>query len=147
MEVQKDFLELLRLLNAHGVEYLVVGGYAVAFHGAPRFTGAIDIFVAPEGTNVEKVLIALGQFGFPTLGLSPDEVIAGKKILQLGREPFQVHVMTAVSGIAWDEAWESRTGGHYGPCPVYFIGRQALIRNKRSTGRAKDQADVEALEE
>lgn len=146
MEVHEDFLELLQLLNAHGVEFLIVGGYAVAFHGAPRFTGDIDILAAPEEANLAKVLFALGAFGFPTAGLTPAGIVEGRKILQLGREPAQVHIMTSVSGVSWNEAWSSKVSGRYGSCPVFFVGREALLKNKRAARRAKDLADVEALE-
>jgi hypothetical protein len=78
--------------------------------------------------------------------LTPAAVVEGKKILQLGREPLQIHIMTTVSGLSWEQAWESRVQGQYGPCPVHFIGRDALLRNKRSAGRTKDLADIEALE-
>lgn len=147
MQVHKDFLEFLQLLNAHAVEFLVVGGYAVAFHGAPRFTGDIDLFVNPLPGQVEGVLCALEEFGFPVAGLNVSSILNEGQILQLGRQPYQIHIMTAISGISWPEAWSSRVPGTYGACPVMFLGKDALILNKRAARRTKDLADVEALED
>jgi hypothetical protein len=146
MDVQKDFADLCSLLNEQGVEFLIVGGYAVGYHGAPRFTGDLDILVRPDAQQIERMLEAVRQFGFPAQDLTADYLLEQQKILQLGKEPVQVHLMTAITGVAWDEAWVSRRQGLYGNVPVLFIGRQALIANKRATGRTKDLADVEALE-
>jgi hypothetical protein len=145
MDIHKDFAELCSLLNANRVDYLIVGGYAVAFHGAPRFTGDIDILVRPDGQQISRMLTALDKFGFPTNGVTADYVLERQKILQLGRVPVQVYLMTKVTGLAWDEAWASRRAGSYGDVPVFFIGREALLVNKRAAGRLKDLADVEAL--
>jgi hypothetical protein len=133
-------------LNEKRVEFLIVGGYAVAFHGAPRFTGDLDILVRPEVENVEGVLAALHDFGFPTNAVSSTYILEARKILQLGRIPVQIHIMTNISGVDWHEAWESRQPGRYGDVPVFFIGRSALAANKRAAGRPKDLADLDALE-
>ena len=146
MDVQRDFAELCSLLNATRVEFLVVGGHAVGFHGAPRFTGDLDLLVGPDPGNVRRLLTAVTDFGFPAADLTPEYLLERRKILQLGVVPVQVHIMTTISGITWDEAWESRELAAYGGVPVYFIGRAALIANKLSTGRTKDRADVEALQ-
>ena len=145
MDLQKDFADLCLLLNARGVEFLIVGGYAVAHHGAPRFTGDLDILIRPAIESVEQMLSALGEFGFPAHEVAADYLLARGKILQLGRVPVQVHIMTGISGVSWDEAWASRQKGAYGGVPVFYIGRGALIANKRAAGRTKDLADVEAL--
>jgi hypothetical protein len=146
MDVQKDFADLCSLLNANRVEYLVVGGYAVGFHGAPRFTGDLDLLVGPDLENVTRMLDAVRQFGFSSGDLAPEYLLVQRKIIQLGRVPVQVHIMTTISGVTWAEAWQSREPGAYAGVPVQFIGRATLIANKRSTGRTKDLADVEALE-
>jgi hypothetical protein len=142
-----SFADLCSLLNARGIEYLIIGGYAVAFHGAPRFTGDLDILVHPSAGQVGSALDALKEFGFPTQDLSPEYLLTQEKILQLGRVPVQVHVMTNISGLSWEAAWESRQPGKYGDVAVFFIGREALMANKRASGRAKDLADIEALGE
>ncbi len=147
MDVQKDFLDICSLLNARGVEFVIVGGYAVAYHGAPRFTGDLDILVRPDDRQVSNLLLAIADFGFPTADLAPGYLLEHHKILQLGTVPVQIHFMTSVTGVGWDDVWSSRQPGFYGDVPVFFIGRQALIANKRSAGRMKDLADVEALEQ
>jgi hypothetical protein len=146
MDVQKDFADLCSLLNARGVDYLVIGGYAVAFHGAPRFTGDLDLFVRPDVATVEAVLSALRDFGFPADGAAPSYLLSAGKILQLGHVPVQVHIMSSISGVDWASAWASRVQGRYGEIPVFYIGRAALLANKRASGRTKDLADVEAIE-
>ena len=125
------------------IEFLIVGGY----HGAPRFTGEPDILVHPDVQQLRRALEALTQFGFPAQDLRADYLLTQHKILQLGRVPVQVHLMTVITGVTWQEAWASRLPGFYGNVPVFFIGKQALITNKRSTGRTKDLADAEALED
>jgi len=147
MDVQKDFADLCSLLNEQGVEFLIVGGYAVGYHGAPRFTGDLDILIHPDVKHVEKMLQALTHFGFPAQELAADYVLGREKILQLGRQPVQVHLMTNITGVDWEEAWASRSQGHYGDVQVCYIGKRELIANKRATGRTKDLADAEALEQ
>ena len=95
---------------------------------------------------MRRLLTAVIDFGFPAADLSPEYLIEQRKILQLGVVPVQVYIMTTISGVTWDEAWESREAAAYGGVPLYFIGRTALIANKLSTGRTKDRADVEALQ-
>lgn len=146
MEVQKDFVGLCSLLNASGVDFLIVGGYAVAFHGAPRFTGDLDILIRPEPLQVKLMLEALQEFGFPAQSLAPDDLLSEATILQLGRIPSQIHMMTSITGVTWETAWASRQRGTYGGVEVFFIGRATLLANKRAAGRTKDLADVEALE-
>ena len=147
MEIQKDFKELLELLNAHEVEYLVVGGYALAFHGATRFTGDIDLFVKPDAQNAKRVLSALDEFGFGSLNLSQADFTSPDNVIQLGVPPVRVDIMTSLTGIPWDKARAGRTPGSYGGITVHFIGREDLIANKHALGRKKDLADLEALGE
>jgi hypothetical protein len=104
MEFHKDFAELCSLLNANRVEFLIVGGYAVAYHGAPRFTGDMDLLVRPTTEQVTRLLKALRQFGFPVAELLPDYLLERQKVLQLGRVPVQVHIMTSITGVSWEEA-------------------------------------------
>lgn len=118
----------------------------MAFHGAPRFTGDLDILVRPDAENVNRLLQVLRNFGFPTGNVSSEYLLDCEKILQLGQIPVQIHLMTSATGITWDQAWASRKQGVYASIPVLFIGREALIANKRAAARSKDLADVEALE-
>jgi len=145
MEIQKDFKELLELFNAHKVEYLIVGGYALAFHGAPRFTGDIDLFVKPEPENAKHILAALEEFGFGSMNLSEADFISQGNVVQLGVPPVRVDIMTSLTGVSWQEAQAGKVVGNYGDILVCFIGKEGFIANKRALGRKRDLADLEAL--
>ena len=147
MEVQPDFKELLELLNAHEVEFLLVGGYALAFHGAPRFTGDLDLLVHPDAENSLRILRALDEFGFGALGLTPADFQSPEKVVQLGVSPVRVDLITSLTGVTWEEAYEGRIAGTYGGVPVHYLGRRQFVANKRATGRKQDLADLEALGE
>jgi len=147
VDVQPDFRELLALFNKHGVEYLVVGGYALAFHGAPRFTGDMDLLVRPDQPNAARILDALSEFGFASLGLTAGDFTSPNQVIQLGTPPVRVDLLTSLTGVSWEQAAASRVLGNYGDLPVHFIGREEFIANKRATGRKKDLADLEALGE
>jgi hypothetical protein len=147
METQPDFRELLALFNAHHVEYLVVGGYALAFHGAPRFTGDLDILVNPDTANAQRILAALAAFGFVSVGLTLSDFACPDQVVQLGVPPVRIDLITSITGVSWDEAWAGRVTGRYGDIPAHYIGRDQFIANKRATGRAKDVADLEGLGE
>ena len=147
MEVQPDFRDLLALLNEHKVEYLIVGGYALAFHGAPRFTGDIDIFVRPDSENADRVLDALAAFGFRFPNLTAEDFENPNQVVQLGVPPVRIDIITSISGVSWEEAESAKEAGPFGDIPVAYIGRREYIKNKRSAGRKKDLADVEALGE
>jgi hypothetical protein len=145
MEIRTDFKELLELFNRHRVEYLIVGGYALAFHGAPRVTGDIDLFVRPTNENADRILAALDDFGFGSLNLSKDDLTTPGMVIQLGVPPVRIDIITRVSGVPWEQAEAGQLPGFYADVPVFFIGRDDFIANKRATGRAKDAADIEAL--
>ena len=147
MEVQPDFRDLLALLNAHNVEYMIVGGYALAFHGAPRFTGDLDILVRPHPENAMRVFSALNEFGFASVGLTIEDFERPDQVVQLGVPPVRIDIIKSVTGVSWEEAFAGRETGTYGDIPVYYIGREQFIVNKRATGRKRDLADLEALGE
>jgi len=135
------------LFNTHHVEYLIVGGYALAFHGAPRFTGDLDIFVKPDAVNAQRILTALVAFGFASVGLTSSDFEHSDQVVQLGVPPVRIDLITSITGISWDEAWAGRVTGRYGDIPVHYIGRAQFVANKRATGRTKDVADLEVLGE
>lgn len=145
MDLAPDFDEFIGSLIAHGVEFVIVGAYALAFHGAPRFTGDLDVFVRPTADNGARVLSAIRAFGFPVSELRPEDIVESRRMLQMGVEPVQIHVMSALSGITWDEAWHNRQMGPCGRHQVPYLGRETFLRNKRAAGRAKDLADIDAL--
>lgn len=105
METQPDFKELLVLFNARHVEYLIVGGYALAFHGAPRFTGDLDIFVKPDSINAQRILHALEAFGFASVSLTASDFEHPDQVVQLGVPPVRIDLITSLTGVSWDEAW------------------------------------------
>ena len=146
-EVQRDFRDLLALFNAHKVEYVVVGAYALAFHGAPRYTGDIDIIVRPDAGNAQRILDALGEFGFASLGLAVEDFVEPGKVVQLGVAPVRIDLMTSLTGVSWEEAFAGREVGPYGDLEVYYLGKEQFARNKRAVGRKKDIADLEAIGE
>jgi hypothetical protein len=147
MEVQKDFREFVELLNEHEVEFIIVGGYALAFHGAPRFTGDIDVFVKADIENAKRIMNALAAFGFGSLDLTIDDFKDQNKVIQLGLPPVRIDIITSLSGVTWEEVDASKESGLFGDISVSYIGRKELIINKRATGRKKDLADLEALGE
>lgn len=147
MEVQPDFRELLALFNVHHVEYMIVGGYALAFHGAPRFTGDIDILVKPDPENAQRILAALEAFGFASVGLTSEDFSHPDHVVQLGVPPVRIDLITSLTGTSGDEAFTGKAVGSYGDVPVFYIGREQFIANKRATARQKDLADLEMLGE
>lgn len=146
MEIYPDFRDLLKLFNAHGVEYVIVGGYAVAHHGAPRYTADIDLFVRASDSNAVKVLAALDEFGFGSVGLERSDFNRPHRVTQLGFPPCRVDIITSIDGVTFDEAVADVSPGTYGGVEVPYIGRTALLCNKRASGRTKDAADAEVLE-
>jgi hypothetical protein len=146
MDLAADFDEFIGCLIVHGVDFVVVGAYALAFHGAPRFTGDLDILVQPTLDNAARLLRALEVFGFPVDELSPEAVADRRRMLQMGVPPVQIHVMSAISGVEWPEVWADRIDGPLGHHTVSFLGRETFLRNKRSAARPKDLADIDALQ-
>jgi hypothetical protein len=146
MEVAPDFDEFIGCLTAHGVEFVIVGAYALAYHGAPRFTGDLDVLVRPSLGNASRLLIALAAFGFPANELTAEAIASKRRMIEMGVPPVQIHVMSAISGVDWPEIWEGRVEGSFGARSVAYLGRDTLIRNKRAAGRLKDLSDVDALE-
>lgn len=123
MEPQSDFKKLLELFNKHKVEHIIVGAYALAFHGAPRFTGDMDILVNYSPDNAQKILSALDEFGFGDLGLAAEDFQTPEKVVQLGMSPVRIDIITSITGVSWDEADRKKREGLYGDVPVFFLGR------------------------
>ena len=145
MDLAPDFDEFIASLIAHRVEFVIVGAYALAFHGAPRFTGDLDVLVQPTVDNASRLLAAVRAFGFPVAELQPQDVVVASRILQMGVEPVQIHVMSAISGVSWDEVRRDQAMGTCGRHQVAFLGRETFLRNKRAAARPKDLADIDAL--
>jgi hypothetical protein len=147
MEVQQDFRDLLALFNKHKVDYIIVGAYALGFHGAPRYTGDLDVFVRPDPVNARGIIEALHEFGFGSVDLTAADFEQEGKIVQLGFPPVSVDIITSITGVSWEQARSGRVDGWFGDLTVYYIGRDEFISNKRALGRKKDMADLEAIGE
>jgi hypothetical protein len=144
--VNPDFREMLSALSAEGVEFLVVGAYAVAAHGAPRATGDLDIWVRPAPENAQRVLRALRVFGAPIGGLTAGDLVLPGLVFQMGVAPRRIDVLTGIDGVTFEDAYPRRVEIVEGSLRVPVLGRADLLANKRAAGRAKDLADVERLE-
>src|SRR5262245_13994609 len=144
--MNSDFSDMLSALSAEGVEYLLIGAYAMAVHGVPRATGDIDVWVRPSQENADRVLRALTRFGAPLGSLRAADLTGAGTVFQIGVAPNRVDVMTGIDGVGFDEAWSRRETRTIGGLTVEVIGRDDLIRNKRATGRTRDLADAEQLE-
>ena len=145
--MNQDFVALLRELSAAEARFLVVGAYALAHHARPRATGDLDLWIEPTPDNAARVYRALRGFGAPLLDLSEAELVQANLVYQIGLVPGRIDVLTSLTGLSFAEAWASRVPGRLGDVECSFIGRDALIRNKRALGRARDLADLEALGE
>lgn len=148
MTLPEDLKQLLLALNAHGVEYLVVGGWAVGFYSEPRATKDIDLFIRSEVKNSEAVFRALAEFGAPIAELTPaDFRDSPSSVFQLGNSPARADVLQSIDGVAFDEAWKNRIVFSLDGVEVHVISADDLIRNKLASGRLQDLADVEAIRE
>ena len=145
MNLPKDLKEFVELLNGHDVRFLIVGAFAVAYHGYPRYTSDIDIFVDKSAENAELLLKAIREFGFGDIGLSKEDLMQKDQVIQLGVAPNRIDMMTSISGVNFEEAWSSREFGELGELKVPFISREMLKRNKQATGRSQDLVDLEHL--
>jgi hypothetical protein len=134
-------------LNRHGAKAIVVGAHAVAFHAKPRFTKDFDLFVEPSAENAARLLRALDDFGFGTLGLELADFTSPGMVVQLGVAPARIDIANAIDGLTFEDAWAGKVAGTYGQQPVWYIGRADLIRNKTAAGRPQDLADLAWLRE
>lgn len=145
MRLQRDLKEFIGLLNSASVEYCIVGGWALGFHGRPRYTQDIDILIRATPANAARVEAVIQRFGFGSLGLAADDFLAPGQVIQLGQPPNRIDLLTSITGVSDAEVWDSIELGDLDGMPVSFLGRQTLIKNKKATGRPQDCADLEQL--
>jgi hypothetical protein len=145
--LNEDFRDLLVSFADAGVEFVIVGAYALAFHGAPRASGDIDIFVRPSRDNAQRVFNGLARFGAPlgATGVTAADFAQPGAVYQIGLPPRRIDILTEISGVTFDEAWITRAEGQVEGRTVGFIGRTALLKNKEAAGRLKDVADAARL--
>ena len=146
MVESKDFKEFVQLLNEHKVCYLVVGGYAMAFHGHPRYTKDMDVWVGGERENIEKLLTALTEFGFGSVGLKAEDFLDPEIVVQLGYPPYRIDILTDLKGVDFQTCYSRKQQLDVDGIMFNFIDLDNLRRNKQSSGRLQDLADLEKLQ-
>ena len=144
-ELPNDFKEFLRLLRARGVEYLVVGGWAVIYHGYPRATDDLDIWIAVSPTNAERIVNVFRDFGFDVPELSAELFLKDDSLIRIGVEPVRIEVMTSISGVNFEDCYSRRLETELNEEPVSLINLRHLRQNKEASGRLKDLSDLENL--
>lgn len=144
-ELTERFERIVELLKALNVRFLVVGAFAVAYHGYPRYTSDIDLIVEQSAQNAERLLEAINQFGLSGVGLTKEDFMQKDQVIQLGVAPNRIDLMPFISGVGFEEAWASRELGQIGELSVPFISKEMLKRNKAASGRSQDLADLERL--
>lgn len=143
--MQNDFIEFIEFLKKNKVEFVIIGGVALAFYGFPRYTGDIDIWIRPEPANVEKTFKAIEQFFETNITVSPREFLTGNRMITLGEEPVKIEIHTNLDGVTGQEIWDSKAEGRFGELDVYYIGRETFIKNKKAAGRDQDLVDIKRI--
>ena len=143
--IPQDFQDFLRLLKKHDVEYLVIGGYAVAFHGYVRYTGDIDFYVSALKGNALKLVRVFREFGFASKDLNVDLFLEEGNIIRIGNEPMRLEVCNKIDGVSFGKCYENKIVSNIEGLEIKFISMSDLIKNKKSTRRKKDKADAEEL--
>jgi hypothetical protein len=146
IHLPRDFKELLQLLNSKRIEYLVVGGYAVALYGYPRATGDIDIWIAISKDNAQKIVSALKEFGFDVPELKEELFLEKGKNIRMGEPPIRVEILNSIDGVEFPECYKNKNTLTIDGIEINFISFQDLKKNKKASGRLQDLADLENLE-
>jgi hypothetical protein len=147
MNLSKDLREFVELLNSRKIKCLLVGGHAVAFHGYPRYTGDIDFLIDTSAENAVLLAAAVSDFGFAGLGLTESDFREPEMVIQLGRAPNRIDLLTSVVGVSFEEAWKTRVETSLDGLPVCVISKDLLLQNKLAAGRPQDLADAARLRE
>jgi predicted nucleotidyltransferase len=145
--LNQDFKEFIQLLNEHEVRYLVIGGYAVALHGHPRYTKDLDIWVEMEPNNAKRLMDALTAFGFGSIGLTQEDFLTPDQVIQLGYPPNRIDLVTTPDGVNFETCYQSKIEVEIDEINVDFIDLENLKINKKASGRLQDLADLEKLSE
>lgn len=147
IEFPKDFKEFLQLLNSRKIEYLIVGGYAVGFHGYPRATGDLDVWVAVNERNALKLVEVLRAFGFNLPELKKDLFLEREKVIRMGVPPMRLEILTSIDGVLFNSCYKNRIIADLGELQVNFISKEDLLINKRASGRPQDLVDFDKLKD
>ena len=146
MRLSNDLREFLESLNSRGIDYVIVGAHSLAFHGRPRYTGDLDILVRATSENAAKLVDLLNHFGFGDASFKESDFTEPERLIQLGRAPNRIDLLTSITGVTSDEALTSKVPAELDGVPVFILGKDALIRNKRAVGRPQDIADLDTLQ-
>jgi len=146
IEFPRDFKKFLQLLNSKKIEYLVVGGYAVGYHGYPRATGNMDIWIAMNEQNAIKMVAAMKEFGFDPPELQKELFLKDKKVIRMGVPPMRLEILTSIDGVHFETCFNNRVIADFGDFKVNFISKDDLLINKRASGRAQDLVDFDKLQ-
>lgn len=145
MIFEPDFIDFIELLNLHRVEYMIVGAHALAYHGRPRYTGDLDIWIKPSKENASKMMAVIDDFGFGSLNMEEKDFLQDNYVTQLGYPPLRIDILNSISGVGFDEAYKNKVVGTTENLSVNFINVSDFIKNKEATGRPKDLGDIAAL--
>jgi len=145
MNLEQDFEDFVNLLNKHNVNYLIVGGYALAFHGKPRHTGDLDIWIEISNGNAGKMCNVLSEFGMASLGMEKDDFLQKGAITQIGYPPLRIDILNEIDGVDFKEAYDHKSIIDIDGLIINYIGLDDLIKNKTASGRSQDLTDVNAL--
>jgi predicted nucleotidyltransferase len=146
MTLDPDFEDFIKLLNQFEVDYMIVGGYAMAFHGRPRYTGDLDIWIDISEINANKMVSVINVFGFSSLGFKKEDFLKDNLINQIGYPPLRIDILTSIDGISFKEAYLQKQVIKIDDFTANYIGLNHLIQNKQTTGREQDKIDVKALQ-
>lgn len=146
MIIQDDLKEFFRLLNKNGVEYVIVGGYAVAFHGFIRATKDIDVLFSNTPANIGRLMTALVEFGIQESAMAANTFSEQGRIVRMGSPPMMIELINAVGGVTFEEIWRNKVKGRYGDVEVFFISKNDLLKSKKAAGRPQDIRDLEELD-
>lgn len=145
-KLNPNFREFIALIEEAKVEYLLVGGYAVGLHGFPRYTGGMDFFVAIHPANAARLVEVFKQFGFESMGVTAEDFLTPDYVIEIGREPQKIQVLTGIDGVRFAECYHRRLSMEIDGMSVSVIGKADLMADKLASGRAKDQIDVRELD-
>ncbi len=143
--MHRDFLEFVEIIARNRVDFLIIGGIALAYYGFPRYTGDLDIWIKPDIENGERLFQSIEKFFDTSIQADLKEFIHERKMITLGEEPVQIQIHTYLDGVTEDELWNTKTAGTFGPVDVFYIGKETFIKNKRAVGRDQDLVDIKKL--
>ncbi|WP_127128356.1 nucleotidyltransferase [Pseudoflavitalea rhizosphaerae] len=146
MILAQDFEDFVALLNKHGVQYMVVGGYALAFYGKPRYTGDLDIWIGISKKNADKMLEVLKEFGLSALGFTKDDFLKEGYITQIGYPPLRIDILNSIDGVDFKDAYKNKKEVDLDGLTITYIGLQDFIKNKEASGRSQDINDIASLQ-